>query len=275
MLKESRYLQPSNLKQILTKLKTGEINWAEVDQAAVLATMVEHIGSTDSVLRDKLIYTMFYRLIVEQKVIDSETMLALMDKSLEELLFKGIEFPESDDVFTRAFTSLLLALILHRDIEENFLTIEQLTRIKNALISYIIKEKDLRGYVQEKGWAHSVAHVAGTFGELIKNPKFQIENYEEILQALWNKIFFYKNVYVHGEDERLLVPIILLVEKGLDVQILVDLIDEIPVRLHEGQDQLPYHEYLLLEFNVKTFLKGMYIEVVSLRKSIEECLKKL
>ena len=41
--------------------------------------------------------------------------------------------------------------------------------MKDKLISYVNREKDVRGYVREKGWAHCMAHVADAFDELVKN----------------------------------------------------------------------------------------------------------
>ena len=39
--------------------------------------------------------------------------------------------------------------------------------IKNNLISYYSKEKDLRTYVEEWGWADAVSHGADALDELI------------------------------------------------------------------------------------------------------------
>lgn len=64
-----------------------------------------------------------------------------------------------------------------------------------------------------KGWAHSVAHVSDAIDELVKNPKMNGSAYVAMLHALW---FFYLQpayVFIHDEEERLLVLIFAMLEK--------------------------------------------------------------
>ncbi|RBP04463.1 hypothetical protein [Rossellomorea aquimaris] len=96
----------SALKSILTKIKYGESNWQEVDRLLIIKSMLEHIGSTDGELRDQLIYTSFYRLIIENNQLEPELLKELLDACLSELIFKGIGEEETDTVFTRAFATL-------------------------------------------------------------------------------------------------------------------------------------------------------------------------
>ncbi|MGD7044809.1 DUF2785 domain-containing protein [Jeotgalibacillus proteolyticus] len=269
------------LKNILTKIKHGESDWQEVDRLSIIVSMLEHIGSTDAELRDQLIYTSFYRLIIESNHLESELLKELLNACLSELIFKGIGEEETDTVFTRAFSTLLIALILYRDHQENFLSSSTVATIKENLISYINLETDLRGYIAGKGWAHSVAHVADAFGGLVKNPKLNTDCYPEILRTLWNKILISKTVYVHDEEERLLIPILEMLDRGLNVQKAEELIQHLPIELKNQKEQLESEKYWFLVFNVKTFLKSFYIKINSdsklrtLQKSIEQVLSKI
>lgn len=50
-----------------------------------------------------------------------------------------------------AFTSLLLALILARDLEDDFLTKDHIEVCQSKLLAYVQAKKDVRGYVPGKG----------------------------------------------------------------------------------------------------------------------------
>jgi hypothetical protein len=268
------------IKKILTEINCGEKSWSEVNRLSIVKSMIQYIGSTDSELRE-LIYSSFYQLIIESNQLESELLEELLDICLDDLLFKGIGENGTDTVFTRVFTSLLLALILYRDNQDNFLSQGTIFKVKEKLKQYINAEEDLRGYVSDKGWAHSMAHVADAVDELVKSPKLNQQYYLEILPSLWNKIFVSTSVYLHDEDERVLTPIIQMLNNGLDVQEIEKLLHNLPIEMTAQKDQLEYEKYLFLRFNSKSFLKSFYIKVnrndklVSLQNSIEECLAKI
>jgi len=266
------------LKKILMEIKSEGRTWEEESIVCIVKSMVEHIGSTDSELRDQLIYSSFYQLIIEKNKIEHELLNELLELCLSDLLFKGIGENETDTVFTRSFTTLLIALILYRDNEDNFLSQEMVFKIKDILLDYINLEKDLRGYVSGKGWAHSVAHVTDAIDELVKSPKIDKKFHLKILKVLWSKVFVSTSVYIHDEDERILIPILEMVNNGLEQVEIETLIQNVPLELKIQKEQLEEEEYWFLYSNCKTFLKSFYIkvnkncELVPLKKSIEKCL---
>ena len=280
-LKNAVPMQATELKEVLMKIKNGERAWEQENKDVIVRSMVEHIGSVDSELRDKLIYTLFYRLIIEENLVEHELLQELLEFCLDKLLFKGIGDKDTDTVFTRSFTTLLIALILHRDNEDNFLSQEKVYNIKNQLLDYINQENDLRGYVPIKGWAHSIAHVSDAIDELVKSTKLDRRYYIEILTLLWNKIYVSTSVYVHDEDERILFPILEMLTNGLAQVEIEALLEQLPASLKSQKELLEEEAYWLLYFNCKTFLKTFYMkintktELIPLKKSIEKCLSNI
>ncbi|MDF2066496.1 DUF2785 domain-containing protein [Bacillus sp. Cr_A10] len=274
-------MNANDLKIILEEVRSGGRNWDDEDKVFLVKSMVEHIGSTDSRLRDQLIYTSFYQLIIEKNLIEHDLLKEVLDFCLNERLFKGIGETGTDTVFTRSFTTLLIALVLYRDNEDNFLTQEMITTIKDQLVEYISLEKDLRGFISGKGWAHSIAHVADAFDELIKNNHIDKELYKEILMPLWKKIFVSDSVYVHDEDERLLIPILEMLNNGLELGVIGNLLQRIPDELLILKKELDEENYWFLVANCKVFLKSFYIEVkkntslLPLQTTIENCLTEI
>ncbi|WP_277586981.1 DUF2785 domain-containing protein [Psychrobacillus antarcticus] len=271
-------MEANELKKILREIKSGEKTWETEQKVVIIDSMLEHIGSVDSELRDQLIYSSFSQLIIEKNLLEHELLTKLLDMALTDLLLKGIGEKGTDTVFTRSFTSLLIALILYRDNKDDFLNQHTILRVKDTLVNYINLEKDLRGYVADKGWAHGIAHVSDAFDELVKSEKIHKEQYGEMLRALWAKVFVFDSVYIHEEEERILVPIFEMLERGLEIKEIEILLQKIPNELKKQKSLIEEEGYWFLYANCKTFLKSFLIEVQkkpklhSLQKSIENCL---
>lgn len=272
-------MEAYELKKILSELKTGDRTWEDEPKVMIVKAMMEHIGSIDAELRDQLIYSSFYRLIKQKNLIEYELLTELLDEALNGLLWIGIGENGTDTVFTRSFTTLLIALILSRDNEDDFLDHHMVLQVKDKLLDYINLEKDLRGYVVHKGWAHSVAHVADTFDELVKSKKIDDGHYVEILHALWNKVLVSNSVYNHDEGERILFPMLEMLERGLAINEVEMLLEQIPNELRKRKSIIEEEEYWFLYSNCKLFLKSFLLKVqktpklYSLQKSIENCLQ--
>lgn len=281
MLQHENLLKEDDLKELLRELNSGGRNWRQEDQTQIVQSMMLHIGSLDSELRDDLIYGSFYELILEKNLLEHSLLTELLDYSLNNSLCMGIEESESDLVFTRTFTSLLIALILHRDHEDNFLTEDKINECKDQLLAYLSAETDVRGYVPGKGWAHSVAHMADAIDKLVKNPKLNKDSYSEIVSALWNAVLQENYAFIHNEDERVLVPIFTMLDHGLEEQEIIKLFQELPTTLMGRKEQLDLQHHRILLFNCKSFLKSFYIKTngkakfEALHKSIEVCLDEL
>jgi len=281
MILDKKLLNEIELKEILTTINSGNKTWQQEDQTQLVHSMMLHIGSLDSELRDNLIYGSFYELIHEKNLLEHSLLTELLEECLNNLLFKGIEEGESDLVFTRTFTSLLIALILFRDNSDDFLSQQKIANCKDKVLAYLAAEKDVRGYVPVKGWAHSVAHMADVIDELVRNPKLEKASYFEIVSALWNTILQENYAFIHNEDERILVPIFTMLEQGLEEHEIIKLLQELPAILKVKKEQLDVQHHRILVFNCKSFVKSFYIKtngkpkLAALHKSIEACLDEL
>ncbi|MCY9550037.1 DUF2785 domain-containing protein [Lysinibacillus xylanilyticus] len=281
MILDKNLLKENELKEILANISSGNKTWQQEDQTQLVQSMMLHIGSLDSELRDNLIYGSFYELIREKNLLEHSLLTELLEECLNNLLCKGIEEGESDLVFTRTFTSLLIALILYRDNEDNFLSEHKINECKDRVLAYLSAETDVRGYVPVKGWAHSVAHMADAIDELVKNSKLNKASYIEVVGTLFNAILQEDYAFIHNEDERILVPIFTMLEHGLEEQEIIKLLQELPATLKVKKEQLDVPHHRILVFNCKSFVKSFYIKTngkpkfATLYKSIEACLDEL
>lgn len=275
---DTAMLTAIELKEILKQLQTGQKDWEGEDKDLLIRSMLEHIGSTDGTLRDTYIYGTFCKLVSEKKL-EEDLQKELLDKCLtSDMLFNGIGDTDNDQVFMRSFTTLLIALILYSDNESNFLSTEKINEVKEKMIVYMQAEQDLRGFVAEKGWAHSIAHAADVFDELAKNRYADKEVFAQLLSPLWKKAFVTESVYLHDEEERILLPIIEMLKRGLAPAIVGNLLAELPAETAKQKDSLKEEQYWFLIANTKKFLKSFYIridgttELAELQKDIRKCL---
>ena len=231
------------------------------DMDELLKDMVHHIGSIDGELRDSLIYTSFYRLI-EGNHLSQGQMLFLFDICIDEShLFNEIGKKEDDSVFTRAFSSLVLALLLDKDRERPFLPSEKVQEAIHACFQYLEAEVDTRGYVQRKGWAHSIAHGADYLTEVIRHSQFPKELHQRSLDVV-KSCLFKDATYVDNEDGRLCFAIEALVEKGLtDEELhtwLMDLSGSVNKRYTENGYSLSFYRE---QMTVQQFMQTCYFRL--------------
>jgi hypothetical protein len=247
------------------------------DLDLLITQMATHIGDTDPELRDKLIYSKFYFLI-EGDYLDHQQMISLLETCLDENhLFYKIGLKNDDSLFTRAFSSLVIALILANDRNDSFLEKTLVNRAIECSIIYLQKEEDTRGYVEEKGWAHSIAHGADLLDEAIKHPLYNMKLATSCLETIGGCIVK-ETVYTDGEDERLTFAIEALLDKGMNETVLENWITSLSLDLAEKEEVGFSLSFFRKKTNVTKFFKTLYFRLMfknaghQTRKKIEEIL---
>lgn len=225
------------------------------------SNMLEQIGDTDSYLRDKLIYSTFFHLIKKEYLSHTQLQKLLLESIGEKYLLYKIHSDDEDAVFTRAFTTLLIALIIDADTNHNFLSQTDISNVKDQLILYMNNEHDFRGYVQKHGWAHSIAHASDTFEALVNSPKLETLYYEEILQTLLNKVCVHSIYYKYEEDERIVYSIVAMLQNGLKEAALILALRDLVVQLPVQKQTLHIESYEFLYGNIKSFLRSLFFRL--------------
>ncbi|HET7577743.1 MAG TPA: DUF2785 domain-containing protein [Bacillales bacterium] len=250
------------LKEQLISIRENDYDFSEYDLDDLTDRMMQAIGATDSELRDDLIHTTFGYLITEARLA-REQMKQLLNVSLDEAhLFYRIGEKGTDSVFTRSFSVLLVALILYADKEQAFLSEKEVFQAKRDLLSYTAREKDVRGYVEGKGWAHSAAHTADALDELAQSQWMGAGDLKEMLAAIQSKILTAEMVYSHNEDERLALPVMAIFQRELlDESMILDWIGNFQALMEKEQEVLTAQEGMNLRLNVRNFLRSVYFRL--------------
>jgi hypothetical protein len=100
----------------------------------------------------------------------------------------GLGEQGTDSVFLRAGSLILLKRVVEADNRRSFLGTEELEAWLDAVVAYLENERDLRGYVPGKGWAHALAQVAETLRLLALNRRLSPETLRRILDVVGAKI---------------------------------------------------------------------------------------
>jgi hypothetical protein len=83
---------------------------------------------------------------------------------------------------------LLLAEIVYNDNKKPLLDKTQVVAILSKALSYLKVERDPRGHIPVKGWAHALAHTADLLRELGKSRFIKKDDLKKILTGITNKL---------------------------------------------------------------------------------------
>jgi hypothetical protein len=248
-----------NKTEIMERLKEIRNNDFKVpegmDAFEMALAMTEYLGDTDAELRDDLVYSILGRWVTHG-LFSGHQLKQLLEIILDEKhLFYKIGEKDTDSVFMRAFSVLIVAGIIYAHREACFLNSEELKDVKNKVIKYMKEEKDLRGYVAEGGWAHTTAHSSDTLDELALCKEFGIEELLEILKAIKNKISVDSHAYICYEDERMAYATNSLISRNLLTE---EEISEWIKSFSDFDKNIAFPNQLYLNTNIRNYLNSLY-----------------
>ena len=256
--------EKEQLKMSLTRIKENDFNLSiDENVSDYLHLMLEHIGDTDPVLRDNLIYTTFVHWIEYKKYFSSKELIELLDTiTSEDFMFYNIGSLGEDSVFRRSFSALLVNPIVCAHHSEPFLEIQHIKRAKEALIRYIAEEKDLRGYVKEKGWAHSLGHAADGLDVLLPCPGITEQDCIDVIKVFELRLFEGSCVFAAEEDERLVSVLYygILDNSLLNDNYIANWLDDLG-KVVSIEDKMTRYNARL---NVKNFARSLYFRLLHL-----------
>jgi hypothetical protein len=271
-------LSENDLKANLKKYGAeGSTRPTEAELDELITSMLGHIGTTDSELRDDLIYSSLAGWIMHEDLISINQCRLIFTTVLDdEHLFYKIGEKETDSVFTRTFSVLLLPPLLIRHRNSAYLDESDVQRAKTSLLRYLEAEKDRRGYVEGRGWAHGIAHCADALDDVAQCRELGAGDLGNILTALKPVIAFREFVYGFGEEERLVTPVIAIIRCGLvQLEDILNWFSDLG-RVVSKERAIP--QKMIVRANIQNFLQSFYFRLMwsasdpALLPAIEELL---
>ena len=161
-----------------------------------------YLGSTDPELRDSIGLEAFYHWLT-QGLYPAEDLHAYITRLLENLR-KDTGKTGDDSVFLRSFSALWLSLIVQNDNATQGMKKDEFERIFEAALVYFKEERDIRGYVLIKGYAHAIAHTSDLFAALADCRHVSAADQVRILDCIAEKMRDGKpGIYLYNEDSRI------------------------------------------------------------------------
>lgn len=152
------------------------------DLTAELTTM---LGSTEAEVRDGTAFPTLATWI-ERGVYDD--LLAGLGDGMVAGLSVGLGETGTDTVFRRSFSALILAACLERDTVQHLLPGGKILEWGDRAVTWFLAEKDTRGFVTVKGWAHAIAHGADLLGALGESPHLAGAEHAMLLDILAERL---------------------------------------------------------------------------------------
>jgi hypothetical protein len=194
-------------KQLTAVREAGFAAPADGAPLELARSALEALGSSDPALRDHLAYAVLAQWIHEGVLSVEEVRELLLRAASDGMLFAGIGERQTDSVFRRSFSLLVIAVALIRDTREPFLSEGEWRRILESIVSYCDREQDLRAHIDDKGWAHAIAHVADVVDELARSRYASAADCRRLFDGLRQLVERADEVFQGEEDERLAIAL--------------------------------------------------------------------
>ena len=120
--------------------------------AELTTELTAMLGDTDAYVRDDIALSTLTTWI-EEGVYDD--LLEGLGDGMAAGLVIGLGTTSSDTVFRRSSSARVLATCLERDNAVRLMSSDTVLRWGDRVMSWLVRERDLRGYVAGKGWARS------------------------------------------------------------------------------------------------------------------------
>ncbi|MEA5078691.1 MAG: DUF2785 domain-containing protein [Anaerolineaceae bacterium] len=204
------------LVQSLRKIEANKFQPENGRKAAeYLPAMLQFLGDPDPELRDELIYSTLANWVTNEGFLTPTDLVWLLVQSLDkDHLFYKIGHHGETSIFTRSFSVLTIALLLYQHRKQAFLSQNEVSNTKAALLAYLAQEKDWRGYTADYGWAHAAAHSADALDELVQCHEVDATGQKEVLAALIPVLWNGGALFCDEEDERISALVCSIIQTG-------------------------------------------------------------
>lgn len=228
------------------------------DLTAELVTM---LGSNDSDERDTIAFSVLATWISEGVYDD---LLISLGDSICKGLHVGLGEDGTDSVYRRSFSALIIAACIERDNAAHLLPIDPVLSWADQALTWFVGERDLRAFVADGGWAHSLAHGSDLIGELARSRHFTAMELTVLLDVIADRLLASTDYRLtHGEDDRLAYAAMAILHRNLlDLPLVEAWVRRLGAGVARTADYIAPREWPpATGFNVHSFLRILYLQL--------------
>ncbi len=223
------------------------------------AELTRMLGDPDPAKRDGTAYPTLTTW-VDRGVYDD--LLAGLGDGMAIGLGVGLGEQGTDTVFRRSFSALVLGECIARDNRRPLLPGGKILEWGDRLATWLLRERDLRGFVPGKGWAHAVAHGADTLATLAGSPHLATPELTVILDVVADRVLLpVDRLFTNGEPDRLAFATMTVLRRNVvPLRVLEPWIARLAAAAgtRSAYDQRdPY----LVGGNAEAFLRALYLQL--------------
>jgi hypothetical protein len=172
----------------------------------------------------------------------------------------GLGEDGTDSVFRRSLSARVLAECVSRSTARDVLPDDVVLRWGDRVAGWLVRERDLRGFVPGRGWAHAVAHGADALGVLARSPAFGLLELTVLLDVVADRLLAPTRArFVHGEDDRLAAATIQVLRRDL---VGIDVLEPWVARLSaHAQADATADDPFLVTGNVQSYLRALHLQL--------------
>jgi hypothetical protein len=221
------------------------------------AELTRMLGSTDPQLRDGTAYPALATW-TDRGVYDD--LLAGLGDGMAAGLAVGLGEQGTDSVFRRSFSVLILGECIARDNNAALLPAGKILEWGDRVATWYLRERDLRGFVAGKGWAHAVAHGADAIAALAESPHLGTNELTVMLDVLGDRLTLpVEELFTAGEPDRIAFATMAILRRNL-----------VPLRILEpwvariaaaARARAGGRDPFLVRGNAEAFLRALYLQL--------------
>lgn len=222
------------------------------------AELTRMLGSTDPVTRDETAYPALATW-TDRGVYDD--LLSGLGDGMAAGLTVGLGEKGTDSVFRRSFSVLILGECVARDNAAGLVPGGKIMEWGDRIATWYLRERDLRGFVPGKGWAHAVAHGADALGALAESPHLHTNELTVLLDVIADRLALPADtVFTAGEPDRMAAATMSILRRNLvPLRVLEPWIARLvqTARRRTSEDRDPF----LAVGNAQAFLRALYLQL--------------
>lgn len=166
----------------------------DTSREELLDVLISALASPDPAVRDDTAYPIFAACVARGE----------FDDALEALGDRLTSLFDHPQIQARTFATLVLGWVIRRDTLVELVGAEVIARWRSAFDSWWAGEKDLRGYDDQLGWLHAVAHGADTVRAFASSRHCGSAELQSLLALCAQRVLTPTDyLFAHAEDDRL------------------------------------------------------------------------
>lgn len=185
------------------------LKFDETSQSKLVWQLHACLSSTDPVLRDQIAYASLSNLLRKEKM-SIELTLDLHKRLLSELSSGA----DTNDLYP-PFAVLMLSETARVDRITPYLSDAQRNELVDFASQYMSGITDYRGFNEQEGWRHNVAHTADLILQLALNKAIDKNQLSQLLDAIASQISPAEHNYIFGEPGRLARAVAYIFLRGM------------------------------------------------------------